>query len=266
MRFSPSSAGPAWSISLLALTLSCPRPRPTASQDILDKGVVRIGVPVDVPPFGSPTPNREPVGLDVDLAGMVAKALGVEARTAADHRRQPHPVPADRQGRHRDRGDGGDAGARQADHVHLALCRTLHRRLRAEDLRGDLGRRRSATSRSACRAGTTQDISVTEMTPTPTSCASRTTPRRRRPTSQARPTCSGPPTSWSRTGQEGPEPGFVNKFVIRTQPGPHGRAPWRVQSAALARYLHLLQQDERRASRRCIRSGWARGMKPLPSF
>jgi polar amino acid transport system substrate-binding protein len=40
--------------------------------------VVRIGVPIDVPPFGFTDENQEPVGLDVDLAGMVAKELGVE--------------------------------------------------------------------------------------------------------------------------------------------------------------------------------------------
>jgi polar amino acid transport system substrate-binding protein len=35
-------------------------------------------VPIDVPPFGFTDKNQEPVGLDVDLAGMVAKELGVE--------------------------------------------------------------------------------------------------------------------------------------------------------------------------------------------
>lgn len=47
-------------------------------QEILDEGVVRIGVPIDVPPFGFTDENQEPVGLDVDLANMVAKELGVE--------------------------------------------------------------------------------------------------------------------------------------------------------------------------------------------
>jgi polar amino acid transport system substrate-binding protein len=47
-------------------------------QDIISKGVVRIGVPLDVPPFGSQDANRNPVGLDVDLAQGVAKALGVK--------------------------------------------------------------------------------------------------------------------------------------------------------------------------------------------
>ena len=47
-------------------------------QDIIASGKVRIGVPVDVPPFGSVDANNEAVGLDVDMAKMIAEALGVE--------------------------------------------------------------------------------------------------------------------------------------------------------------------------------------------
>src|SRR3954465_13503465 len=47
-------------------------------EEILSKGVVRIGVPLDVPPFGSQHVNREAEGFDVDMANMVAKALGVK--------------------------------------------------------------------------------------------------------------------------------------------------------------------------------------------
>lgn len=46
--------------------------------DILSKGVVRIGVPLDAPPFGSQDANRNPVGFDIEVAEMVAKALGVK--------------------------------------------------------------------------------------------------------------------------------------------------------------------------------------------
>ena len=46
--------------------------------EVLKKGVVRVAVPLDVPPFGSQNQNREPEGFDVDLANMVAKALGVK--------------------------------------------------------------------------------------------------------------------------------------------------------------------------------------------
>lgn len=47
-------------------------------QDILSKGVVRIGVPLDAPPFGAQDENRKPVGFDIELAEMVAKGLGVK--------------------------------------------------------------------------------------------------------------------------------------------------------------------------------------------
>ena len=47
-------------------------------QDIIQKGTVRIGVPLDAPPFGSQDANRKPIGFDIEMAEMVAKALGVK--------------------------------------------------------------------------------------------------------------------------------------------------------------------------------------------
>lgn len=47
-------------------------------REILAAGKVRIGVPLDVPPFGFVDEKQQPVGLDVDVARMVAKALGVK--------------------------------------------------------------------------------------------------------------------------------------------------------------------------------------------
>jgi polar amino acid transport system substrate-binding protein len=49
-----------------------------AFEDILKKGTIRIATPLDVPPFGSQNEKREPEGFDVELAGMVAKALNVK--------------------------------------------------------------------------------------------------------------------------------------------------------------------------------------------
>jgi polar amino acid transport system substrate-binding protein len=46
--------------------------------DILSKGVVRIIVFGDVPPFGSVNPQRELEGFDIDLAKMIAQSLGVK--------------------------------------------------------------------------------------------------------------------------------------------------------------------------------------------
>jgi polar amino acid transport system substrate-binding protein len=52
--------------------------RADAFEDILKKGVVRIATPLDVPPMGSQNEKREAEGFDVELAGMIAKALGVK--------------------------------------------------------------------------------------------------------------------------------------------------------------------------------------------
>lgn len=54
--------------------------------DILSKGVVRVLVFADVPPFGSQNANRELEGFDIDMAHLVAKALGVKLELV--------PVPA----------------------------------------------------------------------------------------------------------------------------------------------------------------------------
>ena len=68
-------------VGLLALTLAAfgtTAAKADRFEDILKKGVVRIAVPLDVPPFGSQNQAREAEGFDVELAGMVAKALGVK--------------------------------------------------------------------------------------------------------------------------------------------------------------------------------------------
>ena len=46
--------------------------------EIQSRGVVRVIVLADVPPFGSRTANRELEGFDIDLAQILAKALGVK--------------------------------------------------------------------------------------------------------------------------------------------------------------------------------------------
>lgn len=47
-------------------------------QDILSAGKVRIGVPIDVPPFGFVDENNQPTGLDVEVANLIGEALGVD--------------------------------------------------------------------------------------------------------------------------------------------------------------------------------------------
>src|SRR5216110_2711478 len=66
---------------LLAVALAAMPGNPAkadAFEEVIKKGVVRIAVPLDVPPFGSQNAQREPEGFDVEFAGMIAKALGVK--------------------------------------------------------------------------------------------------------------------------------------------------------------------------------------------
>jgi polar amino acid transport system substrate-binding protein len=68
-------------VGLLAMTVAAfsgQAAKADAFEDILKKGVVRIATPLDVPPMGSQNEKREAEGFDVELAGMVAKALGVK--------------------------------------------------------------------------------------------------------------------------------------------------------------------------------------------
>ncbi|HEY2871842.1 MAG TPA: transporter substrate-binding domain-containing protein [Reyranella sp.] len=65
-------------LAVLAFSAWGTAARADAFEDILKKGVVRIATPLDVPPFGSQNEKREPEGFDIELAGMVAKALGVK--------------------------------------------------------------------------------------------------------------------------------------------------------------------------------------------
>src|SRR5215472_9612116 len=65
-------------VAVGAFVLNLVEARADAFADILKNGVVRIAVPLDVPPFGSISQERKPEGFDIDLAEMVAKALGVK--------------------------------------------------------------------------------------------------------------------------------------------------------------------------------------------
>jgi len=47
-------------------------------QDILDAGTVRVGVLLDVPPWGFTDDAGQPTGLDVEVANLIASELGVE--------------------------------------------------------------------------------------------------------------------------------------------------------------------------------------------
>src|SRR5450631_2615517 len=65
-------------VAVIALALGSAAAHADKFADILTKGVVRIIVFSDVPPFSSNNVKRELEGFDVDLAKMVAEALGVK--------------------------------------------------------------------------------------------------------------------------------------------------------------------------------------------
>ena len=216
--------------------------------DILSKGVVRIIVFADVPPFGSL--NAEPrarrlrhrPGQD---GGPVA---GREARAGAGHGGEPYSVPAHRQGRHEHRRHVGDAGAGAADHVQRALCRHLARGLRPESRAvksaADLGRTKIAVAKGTTedhrpdgrRArrrhhahGGQRDLAVQAYL-SGQARSSRGQQRRRR-----------------RAGEEEPGQGVRLQVRPASRAGPRHGPDGRAQPAALARYLHLPEHAERRA-------------------
>lgn len=49
-----------------------------ALEAVMKKKLIRIAVPQDFPPFGSVGTDLKPVGLDIDVAEMIAKDLGVK--------------------------------------------------------------------------------------------------------------------------------------------------------------------------------------------
>ena len=68
-------------VAAFAAVVALVAPQPALADrfaEILSKGTVRIGVPLDAPPFGSQDASRKPIGFDIELAEMVGKALGVK--------------------------------------------------------------------------------------------------------------------------------------------------------------------------------------------
>jgi polar amino acid transport system substrate-binding protein len=52
--------------------------RADALEDVMKKKLIRIAVPQDFPPFGSVGTDLKPLGLDIDVAEMIARDLGVK--------------------------------------------------------------------------------------------------------------------------------------------------------------------------------------------
>ncbi|MGH7318929.1 MAG: transporter substrate-binding domain-containing protein [Candidatus Rokuibacteriota bacterium] len=65
-------------LALVAGALAAAPASANLLQEILKKGTVRVGVPIDVAPFGFTDSEGKPAGFDVDMANMLAKDLGVK--------------------------------------------------------------------------------------------------------------------------------------------------------------------------------------------
>jgi polar amino acid transport system substrate-binding protein len=52
--------------------------RADAHDQIVKNGVLKVAVPQDFPPFGSVTSDLKPQGLDIDVATLIAKKMGVK--------------------------------------------------------------------------------------------------------------------------------------------------------------------------------------------
>ncbi|AIY42520.1 ABC-type amino acid transport/signal transduction systems [Collimonas arenae] len=67
---------------LLAMVAATALFSSTARADALDQivksGVLKVAVPQDFPPFGSVTSDLKPQGLDIDVATLIAKKMGVK--------------------------------------------------------------------------------------------------------------------------------------------------------------------------------------------
>jgi polar amino acid transport system substrate-binding protein len=61
-----------------ALLISASVARADTLDDIQKNGVLRVAVPQDFPPFGSVTADLKPIGLDIDVATLIAKKMGVK--------------------------------------------------------------------------------------------------------------------------------------------------------------------------------------------
>lgn len=68
---------------LLALSLSLVAVGGAHAQsqldDIMKAKVLKIGIPTDYPPYGFVGPDLKPMGLDIDVANLIAEKMGVKA-------------------------------------------------------------------------------------------------------------------------------------------------------------------------------------------
>ena len=65
-------------VTIAATAVFSSAARADALDDIVKSGVLKVAVPQDFPPFGSVTSDLKPQGLDIDVATLIAKKLGVK--------------------------------------------------------------------------------------------------------------------------------------------------------------------------------------------
>jgi polar amino acid transport system substrate-binding protein len=66
------------SLLVASLALSLPSAFADSLSDITERGVLKVAVPQDFPPFGSIGPDMQPRGLDIDTAQLLADQLAVK--------------------------------------------------------------------------------------------------------------------------------------------------------------------------------------------
>lgn len=71
-------------LSVAGLALSLPSAFADGLGDITERGVLKVAVPQDFPPFGSIGPDMQPRGLDIDTAQLLADQLAVVKQLASE--------------------------------------------------------------------------------------------------------------------------------------------------------------------------------------
>jgi polar amino acid transport system substrate-binding protein len=66
------------SLSAAALLVHAPAHAQAALDNVMSKKVIHIAVPTDYPPYGYVGPDLKPIGLDVEMATLIAQKLGVK--------------------------------------------------------------------------------------------------------------------------------------------------------------------------------------------
>lgn len=65
-------------VGVVASVLAVPAVADDGLANIMAQNLIRIAVPTDYPPFGFVGPDMQPKGMDIDMARLIAKKLGVK--------------------------------------------------------------------------------------------------------------------------------------------------------------------------------------------